>query len=69
MKFQSRGAELAVVTLVTVLVIACLGIAYRVLSDRWPSLGFWFVGGLLYFLVALPAVKRGWKKTDDGKQS
>lgn len=68
MKFRSRGAELAAVTLASALVIACGGVTYRVLNDHWPSLGFWFVGGFVYFVVTLPAVRRGWKKADGGKQ-
>jgi hypothetical protein len=69
MKFRSRGAELAAVTLASALVIVCCGAAYRVLKDHWPSFGFCFVGGVVYFVVTLPAVKRGWKKADGGKQS
>ena len=67
MKYRSKGAELGVVTLATALVIVCGGVAYRVLNDHWPSLGFWFVGGVVYFVVTLPAFKRGWKKADGGK--
>ena len=69
MKFRSKAAELATVTMVVALVELVGGVAYRLLKDHWPSLGYWVVGGLLYLIVTLPAVKRGWEKADGGKRS
>ncbi len=64
MKFRSKKAELAVLTLACGLAYVGIGAAFRVFSGHWPSLGFWLGGVVVYVLVTLPAIKRGWGKAN-----
>ena len=69
MKFRSKKAELAVLTLICVLAYVVLGAAFRIVSGHWPSLGFWLSGIVVYVAVTLPAIMRGWRKTEVGTSS
>lgn len=69
MKFRSRTAEFAAITAICALVIAGGGVAFRILKDHWPSLGFWLSGVFVYLAVTVPTMRRAWKSTDRSRLS
>ena len=68
MKFRNKAVELATITAVCVLLYVVIGAAFRLVEGHWPSNGFWFGGVLVYFLVTLPAIRRGWKKAQHAQR-
>lgn len=69
MKFQTRTAEFAVITSLCALLYVGGAVAFWILSDHWPSLGFRLSAIFVYLAVALPAMRRAWKKTDESGPS
>jgi hypothetical protein len=66
MKFRSKTTEAVALAFFCMAVDFACGVAFRLLDGRWPSLGFWLSGVVVYLVVVVPTLRRSRTKAGDG---
>ena len=65
MKFRNKTTEAVALAFACMAVDIACGVAFRLVDGRWPSLGFWLSGVIVYVAVVVPTIRRNRRKSGD----